>query len=47
MTFTPACDSTVAIPDPMPEAAPVTNAVFPAKTFIAFPRKWPRRTGPH
>jgi hypothetical protein len=25
MTFTPACDSAVAIPSPMPEAAPVTN----------------------
>jgi hypothetical protein len=25
----------VAIPNPMPDAAPVTNAVFPTKSFIA------------
>lgn len=34
MTFTPACASVVAIPKPMPEAAPVTNAVFPANSFM-------------
>src|SRR5206468_1015522 len=31
MTFTPACDSAVAIPNPMPDAAPVTKAVRPAR----------------
>ena len=34
ITFTPACDSAVAIPNPMPEAAPVTNAVLPAISII-------------
>src|SRR5262249_1328762 len=37
MTFTPACDSAVAIPSPIPEAAPVTNAVCPAKSLMRFP----------
>src|SRR5215831_21374312 len=36
MTFTPACDSVVAIPSPIPDAAPVTNAVRPAKSFMRF-----------
>ena len=27
------------------DPTPSGNAVFPAKSLIAFPRKWPRRTG--
>jgi hypothetical protein len=34
MTFTPACDSAVAMPNPMPDAAPVTNAVLPDRSFM-------------
>src|SRR4029453_16046445 len=34
MTFTPACDSAVAIPNPIPDAAPVTNAVCPDRSFM-------------
>src|SRR5438105_7123422 len=33
MTFAPACAKAVAIPSPMPDAAPVTNAAFPASSF--------------
>ena len=33
MTFAPACAKAVAIPSPMPDAAPVTNTVFPASSF--------------
>src|SRR6266849_2399871 len=33
MTFAPAWAKAVAIPSPMPDAAPVTNAVFPASSF--------------
>src|SRR5437868_13025576 len=36
MTFAPACAKAVAIPSPMPDAAPVTNAVFPASSFTRF-----------
>jgi hypothetical protein len=34
MTFTPACDSAVAIPNPMPDAAPVTKAVRPVRSCM-------------
>src|SRR5882724_5477737 len=34
MTFAPACAKAVAIPSPIPDAAPVTNAVFPASSFM-------------
>ena len=34
MTFAPAWAKAVAIPRPMPDAAPVTNAVFPASSFM-------------
>src|SRR6516225_8173790 len=34
ITFTPACDSAVAMPNPIPNAAPVTNAVFPDRSFM-------------
>src|SRR5271169_3514378 len=37
MTFTPACARAVAIPSPIPDAAPVTKAVFPARSFIRPP----------
>jgi hypothetical protein len=37
MTFTPAWARAEAIPNPMPEAAPVTNAVFPARSFMVAP----------
>src|SRR5258705_544370 len=33
MTFAPAWAKAVAIPSPMPDAAPVTNAVLPASSF--------------
>src|SRR3954447_15122177 len=33
MTFAPAWAKAVAIPSPMPDAAPVTNTVFPASSF--------------
>ena len=35
ITLTPACARLVATPSPMPDAAPVTNAVLPARSFIA------------
>src|SRR5271165_1857760 len=34
MTFTPAWARAVTIPSPIPDAAPVTKAVFPARSFI-------------
>jgi hypothetical protein len=34
LTFTPACDNAVAIPSPMPDAAPVTNALLPAISIM-------------
>src|SRR5271163_4690542 len=38
MTFTPACARAPAMPSPIPDAAPVTNAVFPARSFIGISR---------
>jgi hypothetical protein len=34
ITFTPTCDSAVAIPNPMPDAAPVTKAVRPVRSCM-------------
>jgi hypothetical protein len=40
ITLTPACASAVAMPSPMPDAAPVTNAIFPARSFNRFSFLW-------
>ena len=38
MTLTPACARAAAMPSPIPDAAPVTNAVFPPGPSFGFPR---------
>src|SRR5690349_23270925 len=43
ITFTPACARAVAMPSPIPDAAPVTNAVLPARSFMARPPSASRR----